>query len=84
MVLLATPNLPESMEAFAAMLSKSAYAAQAFDGHPGTRRNVNQDPGTPFRLFEILPTTSGSRLKGDNCHEEQGPQPKDMGLRRTS
>ncbi len=27
-------KLPESMEAFAAMLSKSAYAAQAFEGGP--------------------------------------------------
>jgi hypothetical protein len=55
-------KLPESMEAFAAILSKSAYATQAFTGpeSPGT---LNLEPGTYFRLFEILPTSSGTVLR---------------------
>lgn len=55
-------KLPESMEAFAAMLSKSAYAAQAFTApeSPGTR---NAEPGTSFRLFEIVPSATGTVLK---------------------
>ena len=55
-------QLPESMEAFAAMLSKSAYASQAFEGRePGG--TMNQDHSTPFRLFEILSTPMGTVLK---------------------
>ena len=50
-------KLPESMEAFAAILSKSAYATQAFTG-PETQGTRNAEPGTSFRLFEIIP---GSR-----------------------
>ena len=66
-------QLPESMEAFAAMLSKSAYAAQAFEGRePGG--TINQAQATPFRLFEILPTPTGTVLRR-SCHEEQDPQP---------
>ena len=55
-------QLPESMEAFAAVLSKSAYATQAFTGpeSPGT---ISQEQGTSFRLFEILPTPDGTVLK---------------------
>jgi hypothetical protein len=55
-------QLPESMEAFAAILSKSAYASQAFTGQEsqGTR---NAEPGTSFRLFEILPGPDGTTLK---------------------
>jgi hypothetical protein len=55
-------KLPESMEAFAAMLSKSAYATNALTGpeSPGT---MNFEPETFFRLFEILPTPSGTVLK---------------------
>jgi len=55
-------KLPESMEAFAAILSKSAYATQAFTGQEsqGTR---NAEPGTSFRLFEILPGPDGTTLK---------------------
>ena len=55
-------QLPESMEAFAAILSKSAYATQAFTGQesPGT---ISQEQGTSFRLFEILPTPDGTVLK---------------------
>ena len=55
-------QLPESLEAFAAMLSKTAYAAQTFTGpeSPGT---LNLEPGTCFRLFEILHTSSGTVLR---------------------
>ena len=60
-------QLPESMEAFAAMLSKSAYAAQAFEGaHSVTlpaEGESRSDPGTSFRLFEIITGPSGSTLK---------------------
>jgi hypothetical protein len=50
------------MEAFAAILSKSAYATQAFTGpeSPGT---INQEQGTPFRLFEILPGKDGTIVR---------------------
>ena len=55
-------QLPESMAAFADILSKSAYAAQTFTG---TRPIGNSDQaGTqPFRLFEILITPAGTTLK---------------------
>jgi hypothetical protein len=55
-------QLPESMEAFAAILSKSAYAAQTFTGTEpfGTQ---NQEPGTSFRLFEIIPGADGTKLR---------------------
>ena len=60
-------KLPESMEAFAAMLSKSAYAAQAFEGAPpytpSEEGELPTDPGTSFRLFEIITGPSGSTLK---------------------
>src|SRR5665647_718814 len=61
-------KLPESMEAFAAILSKSAYATQAFTGPEtqGTRTEAkpsspkaNAEPGTSFRLFEIIPGHDG-------------------------
>jgi len=55
-------KLPESMEAFAAILSKSAYATQAFTG-PTPQGTINQELGTYFRLFEILPTSAGTILK---------------------
>lgn len=53
-------QLPESMAAFADILSKSAYAAQNFTG-PGTTDGEEQAP--PFRLYEILFTSSGTVLK---------------------
>jgi len=60
-------QLPESMEAFAAMLSKSAYAAQAFEGAPPftppTEGEPPADPGASFRLFEIITGPSGSTLR---------------------
>ena len=52
-------QLPESMEAFAAMLSKSAYAAQTFTAPPGQQ----PEDGKCFRLFEILPGPGGTVLR---------------------
>ena len=55
-------QLPESMAAFADILSKSAYAAQTFTGtRPGTTEGEEQK--TPFRLFEILFTSTGTVLR---------------------
>ena len=55
-------QLPESMSAFADILSKSAYAAQTFAGtRPVTAEE--QEPTAPFRLFEIIITPSGTTLK---------------------
>ena len=61
-------QLPESMEAFAAILSKSAYATQTFtrpSPSPSEEESgiLNFEPGMPFRLFEILFTPSGTVLK---------------------
>ena len=55
-------QLPEGMEAFAAVLSKSAYAAQTFTG-PDSSGAIDQEQRTSFRLYEILPTSSGTVLK---------------------
>jgi hypothetical protein len=55
-------QLPESMAAFADILSKSAYAAQTFSGtRPGTE--PGQQQAIPFRLFEIIITPSGTELR---------------------
>ena len=55
-------QLPESMAAFADILSKSAYAAQNFTGtRPGTAEGAEQ--ATPFRLYEILFTPTGTALR---------------------
>lgn len=52
-------QLPESFEAFAAMLSKSAYAAQAFTGPQTT-----DTEGAPaFKLYEIIFSQGGTTLK---------------------
>jgi len=50
----------ETMEAVAAMLSKSAYAAQTFTGQvtPAPDESV-----TYFRLYEIIPGSDGTTLK---------------------
>ena len=50
----------ETMETFAAMLSKSAYAAQAFTAPvlPGT-----DESGTYFKLYEIITGPDGTILK---------------------
>lgn len=55
-------QLPESMAAFADILSKSAYAAQTFTGNR-SGSSEEQDQTAPFRLFEILITSSGTVLK---------------------
>ena len=55
-------QLPESMEAFAAILSKSAYATQAFTS-PEPSGTMNTETATPFRLFEIIPGPDGTSLK---------------------
>jgi hypothetical protein len=55
-------QLPESMAAFADILSKSAYAAQNFSGsRPDT--DTVQEQVIPFRLFEIVFTASGTALR---------------------
>ncbi|HSL87032.1 MAG TPA: hypothetical protein VK861_08870, partial [Bacteroidales bacterium] len=53
-------QIPELMEAFANILSKSAYAAQAFTGPPQTEA---EDSSTYFRLFEIIDSPDGTALK---------------------
>jgi len=58
--LLSESQIPETLEAFAAMLSKSAYAAQTFTGEE--KLQVDEDE-TYFRLYEILPGPDGTKLK---------------------
>ena len=55
-------KLPETMAAFADILSKSAYAAQNFSG---SRPEIQPDEeqSTPFRLFEIIFNASGTSLR---------------------
>lgn len=55
-------QLPESMAAFADILSKSAYAAQNFSGSR-TEATPGQEQAIPFRLFEIVFTSSGATLR---------------------
>jgi len=55
-------QLPESMSAFADILSKSAYAAQTFTGRE-PQGIINQESGTYFRLFEIIMSDDGTTLK---------------------
>ncbi len=58
-----TRKLPESMEAFAAMLSKSAYAAQTFTG-PGPSGATG--PGAENTLQAVMrssPLRTGTVLK---------------------
>lgn len=55
-------QLPESMAAFADILSKSAYSAQTFTG-TRSGSNAEQTEIPPFRLFEILITPAGTKLK---------------------
>jgi len=66
--LITDSQLPASLEAFANVLSKSAYAAQTFT-RPGSQETRNEeqetgigDPGSSFRLFEILQGGDGTRL----------------------
>lgn len=56
-------QLPESMEAFAAMLSKTAYAAQTMSSVASAKEDDYPAETLPFRLFEILPTPTGMVLK---------------------
>ena len=55
-------QLPESMAAFADILSKSAYAAQNFSGSRTDTDNV-QERAIQFRLFEIVFTATGTTLR---------------------
>ncbi len=50
----------ETLEAVAAMLSKSAYAAQGFTG-PGVTET--EDSVTYFKLYEIIPGRDGTTIK---------------------
>jgi hypothetical protein len=52
-------QLPEAMEAFAAMLSKSAYATQAFTGS----RPTSTEGGPVVKLFEVIAGPGGTMLK---------------------
>ena len=72
-------KIPESFEAFAAMLSKSAYAAQAFEGAPPLKPSeegeLPLDSETSFRLFEIITGLTGTSLR-----EVVMPSPNNQGL----
>jgi len=50
----------ETLEAVAAMLSKSAYAAQGFTG-PGM--SDTDESGTYFKIYEIIPGRDGTTIK---------------------
>jgi len=56
-------QLPESMAAFADILSKSAYAAQNFSGTRPADATGQQQQAAPFRLFEIKITPTGTELQ---------------------
>ena len=56
-------QLPESMAAFADILSKSAYATQNLTGTRPPAEAGQQQPAIPFRLFEIILTPEGTSLK---------------------
>ena len=56
-------QLPESMAAFADILSKSAYAAQTLSSAVSVREGIPFEEETPFRLYEILFTPTGTVLK---------------------
>ena len=55
-------QLPESMAAFADILSKSAYAAQTFT-RSGSQETMNKEQETCFRLFEIIISGDGTTLR---------------------
>ena len=50
----------ETLEAFAAMLSKSAYAAQTFTGEGMLQVEESE---TYFRLYEIIPGPDGTKIR---------------------
>lgn len=52
-------QFPATVEALAAMLSKSAYAAQTFTRPEAT----DKEGGTAFRLYEIITAGGGTALK---------------------
>jgi len=58
--LISESQIPETLEAFAAMLSKSAYAAQTFTA--GDKLQVDESE-TYFRLYEIITGPDGTELK---------------------
>lgn len=58
--LISESQIPETLEAFAAMLSKSAYAAQTFTGEGKLQVDESE---TYFRLYEILTGPDGTELK---------------------
>jgi len=58
--LISESQIPETLEAFAAMLSKSAYAAQTFTGEGKIQVDESE---TYFRLYEILTGPDGTELK---------------------
>jgi len=58
--LISESQIPETMEAFAAMLSKSAYAAQTFTGEGKLQVDESE---TYFRLYEIITGPDGTELK---------------------
>ena len=53
-------EIPELLESFAAMLSKSAYAAQSFTGE---RMSEPEEDETYFRLYEIISSPDGTKIK---------------------
>ena len=53
-------QFPETLDALASILSKSAYATQAFTGKETTGTDVS---ATYFRLYEIIPSPDGTTLK---------------------
>jgi hypothetical protein len=56
-------KLPESMAAFADILSKSAYAVQNFTGTRPPAEAGQEQMAKPFRLFEIILSPAGTTLK---------------------
>jgi len=58
--LISESQIPETLEAFAAMLSKSAYAAQTFTGEGKLQVDESE---TYFRLYEILTGPDGTELR---------------------
>ena len=56
-------QLPESMAAFADILSKSAYAAQTLSSVASAKDDSAPGEDPPFRLFEIVFTATGTSLR---------------------
>lgn len=70
--LVADSQLPEAMEAFAAILSKSAYATQAFTGPQTT----TEEGGPVFKLYEINSYRGGTTLKEIIPLQQNGQIPR--------